>query len=93
MLSAEQIARAQIVSIADIAGAALCKTHGRAGVIFTLQPPGVKVRTKHAHAAIMSGALLPARTAFSAAAARRGLQTRQHRHRPCAPALPAHVRF
>lgn len=41
------------------AGAKLCKSYRRAGVIFTLQPPGVKVKTKHAHAAIMSGALVP----------------------------------
>ena len=37
----------------------LCKAHGRVGVIFTLQPPGTKVKTRYAHAAIVSGALRP----------------------------------
>ena len=80
MLSAEQIARAQVVSIANErgvafdrtgnhagpclrrrAGAALCKTHGRAGVTFTLQPPGMPIKPRYAHVAIMSGTLTPLR--------------------------------
>jgi hypothetical protein len=41
------------------AGAVLCKSHGRAGVSYTLQPPGTKVKTRYARAAINSGALTP----------------------------------
>jgi len=43
------------------AGAKLCKALGRVGPVFTLQPAGLKVKTKYARAAIMSGKLRPAR--------------------------------
>jgi hypothetical protein len=41
------------------AGASLYKAHDRGGAIFTLRPPGTKVKTRYAHRAISSGMLRP----------------------------------
>jgi hypothetical protein len=41
------------------AGASLCRTYSSRGVKFTIQPPGLRVKTEHAEAAIASGALQP----------------------------------
>ena len=42
-------------------GAVLCKRYGRAGPVYSLQPPGVRVEPRYALKAIGSGELVPAR--------------------------------
>jgi hypothetical protein len=43
------------------AGAHLCKSYGRRGVMFTLQPPGVHIKPRYARKAIASEKLSPSR--------------------------------
>jgi len=69
------------------AGAVLCKSHGRAGVSYTLQPPGTKVKTRYARAAIMSGALVPMRDGLFG-----HVQTWVFATSPIAPTPPARAR-
>ncbi len=46
------------------AGAKLCKGLGLAGPVYSLQPPGVRVKPRYALRAIASGKLVPARDAL-----------------------------
>ena len=48
------------IVVACRAGAQLTRCLGRRGEIFLLQPPGVRVESQHALAAIKSGVLTPA---------------------------------